>query len=424
MEEKKKLGIYIHIPFCVKKCLYCDFLSDTADSDVVNRYIEALKKEIGYTALNSIDFKSQYTVKTVFFGGGTPSLMNGEVIADILDSIIERFDISKDAEITIECNPGTVTKQKLDQYKKMGINRLSIGLQSANEDELKLLGRIHDYSQFLDTYSKAREAGFDNINIDLMSAIPGQTVDSYKKTLEKIIALSPEHISAYSLIIEPDTPFYDIYGDDGVTCCDQSSCKYEKWPPLPDEDSEREMYHITKDILKAAGYYRYEISNYSLKGCECRHNISYWDGSDYLGLGVGAASFMNSVRYSNTSDIYTYMKACEKLDKLPTAEYLFDDEEDMADDPDYINMEGYHEAIQPLSKNERMEEFMFLGLRMMRGISKKEFLDRFHTQIDDIYGNVIAKLIDQKLIEGDGDILKLTERGIDVSNVVLANFLL
>ena len=429
MEEKKKLGIYIHIPFCVRKCLYCDFLSDKADRDVIDRYIEALKKEIGYTALNSIDFKGQFAVKTIFFGGGTPSLMDGDVITDILNAVRERFDVSNEAEITIECNPGTVTKQKLEQYKKAGINRLSIGLQSANDDELKLLGRIHDYRQFLDTYSQAKETGFENINIDLMSAIPGQTVDSYKETLEKITALSPKHISAYSLIIEPDTPFYEIYSDDlSPSCCDASGINppegYSKWPSLPDEDSERQMYHMTKSILEEAGYHRYEISNYSLKGYECRHNISYWNGTDYLGLGVGAASYMNGIRYSNTSDIYTYMKACEKLDNIPTSEYFFDDEEDAPDDTDYLNKEGYHEAIQPLSKNERMEEFMFLGLRMMEGVSKKGFKERFNTSIEDVYGDVIKKLADQKLLKVGEDMIKLTDRGIDVSNVVLANFLL
>lgn len=420
MEEKKKLGIYIHIPFCVKKCLYCDFLSDSADKSVIDRYIEALINEIGYTALDSIDFKGQFAVDTIFFGGGTPSLMDGEVITHIINAIRDRFDVSDKAEITIECNPGTVTKQKLDLYKKAGINRLSIGLQSANDEELKLLGRIHDYRQFLDTYSQAREAGFDNINVDLMSAIPGQTVESYIETLEKIISLSPEHISAYSLIIEPDTPFYEIYSDDRG---DDLALEYSKWPSLPDEDSEREMYHMTKSILEKVGYYRYEISNYSLKGYECRHNISYWNGTDYLGLGVGAASYMNGIRYSNTSDIYTYMKACEKLDKIPSAEYLIDDEE-ISDEKVYLNKEGYHEAIQSLSNNERMEEYMFLGLRMMCGISKKGFKERFDIPIDDVYGAVIKKLTDQKLLKEDGDILKLTDRGIDVSNVVLANFLL
>ncbi len=386
MIDKKKLGIYVHIPFCIRKCLYCDFLSDTADTNVRKQYIEALVNEICSCPLKDIDYKSQYTVDTIFFGGGTPSVLEGDQIDEIMKALAFRFDISKVREVTIECNPGTATLDKLESYKKSGINRLSIGLQSANDDELKTLGRIHDYKQFLETFKMAREAGFDNINIDLMSAIPGQSLDSYKDTLNKVISLTPEHISSYSLIIEEGTPFYDMYGESG--------------PDEPDEDTEREMYYMTERLLNEAGYHRYEISNYSLEGYECRHNSSYWTGTDYIGLGIGAASLIDGVRYSNTSDLYSYTKACSKAAEVPTEEYRI------------------------LSQNERMEEFMFLGLRMIRGISTKEFKERFSQDIYAVYAKPLEKLVKDGLIIINGDNIKLTSKGIDVSNTALANFLL
>ncbi len=386
MIDKKKLGIYVHIPFCIRKCLYCDFLSDTADTNVRKQYIEALVNEICSCPLKDIDYKSQYTVDTIFFGGGTPSVLEGDQIDEIMKALAFRFDISKVREVTIECNPGTATLDKLESYKKSGINRLSIGLQSANDDELKTLGRIHDYKQFLETFKMAREAGFDNINIDLMSAIPGQSLDSYKDTLNKVISLTPEHISSYSLIIEEGTPFYDMYGESG--------------PDEPDEDTEREMYYMTERLLNEAGYHRYEISNYSLEGYECRHNSSYWTGTDYIGLGIGAASLIDGVRYSNTSDLYSYMKACSKAAEVLTEEYRI------------------------LSQNERMEEFMFLGLRMIRGISAKEFKERFSQDIYAVYAKPLEKLVKDGLIIINGDNIKLTSKGIDVSNTALANFLL
>ena len=386
MSDKKKLGIYVHIPFCIRKCLYCDFLSDTADTNVRKQYIEALINEIDSCPLKDVDYKSQYSVDTIFFGGGTPSVLEADQIDEIMKALAFRFDISKTSEITIECNPGTATKKKLEGYKKAGINRISIGLQSANDEELKTLGRIHDYAQFLETFEIARLVGFDNINIDLMSAIPGQSLDSYKDTLLKVISLKPEHISSYSLIIEEGTPFYDMYGDNG--------------PDEPDEDTEREMYYMTERLLNEAGYHRYEISNYSLDGYECRHNSSYWTGTDYIGLGIGAASLIDGIRYSNTSDMYSYMKASLKALEIPTEEY------------------------RSLSVNERMEEFMFLGLRMIRGISAKEFKERFGRNIYEVYARPLEKLSKDGLIMINGDNIRLTSQGIDVSNMALANFLL
>jgi len=451
MDNVKKLGIYIHIPFCMKKCLYCDFLSNTADKSVINKYLDALKKEIEYTALNDIDFESQYSVDTIFLGGGTPSILEGEQIEEILETIKKRFVLSDAVEITIECNPGTASGQKIEKWKEAGINRISIGLQSADDDELKLLGRIHNFNQFKETYSWAKEAGFENINIDIMSAIPGQTKESYRHTLEEVISFRPQHISSYSLIVEPDTPYYEIFNEDG-TVYENSEIPVpnnaDKWPQLPDEDTEREMYYMTQEVLKEAGYHRYEISNYSLDGYECRHNSSYWIGTEYIGMGLGASSYLSGVRYSNTSDIYTYFKACDKLDKVPSSDYYsqlymddteeeneacFEDEdietcskavENKASIREYLSSEGYHEAIQPLSLNERMEEFMFLGLRMMRGISKEDFEKRFGRDIYSVYGKKLEKLQNEELIETDGKNIRLTSRGIDISNVVLANFLL
>ena len=430
MNDKKALGIYIHIPFCVRKCLYCDFLSDVADSSVINDYIEAVKKEISYTALDCVDFNSQFEVKTIFFGGGTPSLIKSDHISRILDKVRERFDVSEEAEITIECNPATADLLKMKDWIKSGVNRLSIGLQSSIDGELKLLGRVHDKEQFEETYKNAIEAGFENINIDIMSALPGQTPESYRKTLEYVVASKPKHISAYSLIVEPDTPFYEIYGEGKTACADfggNETGEKRVWPDLPDEDTEREMYYLTEELLAEHGYERYEISNYSKKGYECRHNISYWDGTDYIGFGVGAASYLNGIRYSNTSDIYTYINACMQLDRIREADAfdMYTEDEEMSFDPcSYLTDEKYHEQIHKLSLQEKMEEFMFLGLRMMKGISKSEFKKRFLKDIRDVYPQIPDKLIKQDLLIEEGDSFRLTKTGIDVSNVVLANFLL
>lgn len=443
--DKKKLAIYVHIPFCVKKCLYCDFLSAKATGEEKTEYIEALLKEIEFYALDDADFSSQYSVSTIFFGGGTPSILQPDQIGEILEAIRTRFEMSENPEITIECNPGTATKEKLAAWKKMGINRISIGLQSANDKELKSLGRIHDYDAFLDTYSWAREAGFDNINIDLMSAIPGQTIESYKDTLEKVVKLKPQHISAYSLIVEEETPFYDIYGEEKTAMAgvnDKGEIVRDViWPDLPDEDTEREMYYLTEDILKEYGYHRYEISNYSLDGFECAHNKSYWDGTDYIGFGLGASSYVKDIRYSNTEDWYKYIGACKSKGVAQNNPYYagagdFDEDDDYEEEiqeavslsrDDFgalLLAEKYHEAIQLIDKNEQMEEFMYLGLRMMKGISKASFRCRFHTDIEDIYGSQIRKLVAEGMLSEEGDTVALTSKGIDVSNRVLANFLL
>lgn len=381
------LGVYVHIPFCVQKCAYCDFLSAPATREKQQAYMKALKKEITCESSSYAD----YEIKTIFFGGGTPSILKAEDIGEILDCIRKHYRIDKDAEITLEMNPGTATREKLTALKKAGINRLSIGLQSADNTELQMLGRIHTYEDFLKTYHDARETGFHNINVDLMSALPGQNMESWMQTLEKVLALEPEHLSAYSLIIEEGTRLFE---------------RINEFPPIPDEDEDRRMYQETKRILAEHGYHRYEISNYAKPGRECRHNMIYWQRgtghtADYVGFGLGAASTVKNMRWKNTDDMKKYLLA-------------FDGEK----------AQEIKEDIENLSQNDCMEEFMFLGLRMMGGVLKSEFQISFGQNMDDVYGAVIQKWIRQGMLVQQGDRIRLTDAGIDVSNVVLADFLL
>ncbi|NLK75732.1 MAG: oxygen-independent coproporphyrinogen III oxidase [Clostridiales bacterium] len=381
---KKKLGLYIHIPFCVKKCDYCDFLSAPANDRTKQEYVAKLLDEIRR-------YKGQvegYTVETIFIGGGTPSTIDGASIRSILDTIREVFAVNR-PELSIEVNPGTVDKDKLTIYKEAGINRLSFGLQSANNKELRLLGRIHTYEEFENNYKLARDLGFANINIDLMSALPGQTVASWEETLSKVLALEPEHISAYSLIIEEGTPFYERYGSES-----RAGAKEQ----LPDEETERLIYSRTKEIMALKGYKKYEISNYAKEGYECNHNISYWTGREYLGLGLGAASLWKNMRFSNTDSFDEYMQAGSLLD--------------------------IRRNINHLNIREQMEEFMFLGLRMRQGICKSEFIKRFGQTMDSIYGKIIKEAIKDGVIKEVGDYICLTDYGVDVSNMVLSRFLL
>ena len=409
----EKLSLYIHIPFCIKKCRYCDFLSGPCDADTKERYVSALIREIR---------QSEYAgsrVETVFFGGGTPTTLKPELLKEILDNVRDIFTLNEDAEISIECNPGTVDKEKLVSLRQMGFNRLSIGLQSTDDDELKYLGRIHNYEEFLETYKNAREVGFENINVDIMSALPGQTIDSYKDTLKKVISLGPEHISAYSLIIEEGTEFWDIYGDDGNTLTETEPA--EGVLPLPDEDTERDMYYLTKKVLEEAGYHRYEISNYAKDGFECRHNKVYWTGDPYIGFGIGAASYADGVRWSNTDELYPYMKLLLKEENMV---FTYDDEEDEAAEEDRPLQTAWRQGYQRLSPNDKMEEFMIVGLRLMKGVSKERFAALFGRDIDRVFGSQIKKNEEAGLLETDGDNIRLTEAGIDVSNRVLASFLL
>ncbi|MCR5594294.1 MAG: radical SAM family heme chaperone HemW [Lachnospiraceae bacterium] len=368
------LGLYIHIPFCLRKCRYCDFLSFDDKAFLTGRYIDRLKAEIADRAEEYSGFK----VKSIYIGGGTPSILNAGVIRDLMDHVYKFFDVTDEAEISIEVNPGSVDEQKLHEYRRSGINRLSIGLQSARDDELAVLGRIHSWKDFCRTYELARDNGFDNINIDLISAIPGQSTDSYAESLQKIISLEPEHISAYSLQLEEGTYFYEHRDE------------YE-WP---DEDTDRDMYHQSAALLGEAGYDRYEISNYSKPGYECRHNIIYWCGDDYLGVGIGAASYMEGIRFRNTDSIEEYLKGIRCTER------------------------------NVLSETDRIEEFMFLGLRMTSGISASDFCGRFGKSVFDIYGHILETCKKDGLIMIKDDIIRLTEFGLDVSNYVFAKFLL
>lgn len=382
--NRKKLGIYIHIPFCIRKCEYCDFLSGPAKEEVRNRYMEQLLLDI-----KSVKDKEIYEVDTIFIGGGTPTVIPPQRIQEVLFELHNHFTISSTVEITIEANPGTVTKESLDLYRKSGINRISFGLQSMDDGELELLGRIHRKRDFLKAFTMAREAGFTNINIDLMSGLPGQTVESFRNTLRAVGKLDPEHISVYSLILEEGTPFYEKYRED-----EQAREQGREPELLPGEDAEREMYENTKTILEEYGYYRYEISNYAKDGFECRHNLKYWDRQDYLGLGLGAASFLNPCRFKKT----------ESLDAYLAGDF---------NEKDLEYMDG----------KDAMAEFMFLGLRKERGVSRKDFFQCFQKEMEQIYGELFRKLTEEGLLRKTETGYALTSRGMDVSNRVFTEFL-
>lgn len=397
MQTISELEIYIHIPFCIRKCLYCDFLSATSDEETRNRYVDAIKQEVARKSR-----KKDYLVTSVFVGGGTPTVLTGMQLEEILASVYESFNVSDDCEITLECNPGTADYEKLVVCRRAGFNRLSLGLQSANDEELDKIGRIHSYKDFENTYFAARKAGFNNINVDLMTALPNQKKEDVLNSIDKIMSLAPrpEHISAYSLILEENTSFMKMY-EEGLL-------------ELPDEDSEREFHWLVIDKLKEYGYEQYEISNMSRPGFECRHNIGYWIGKEYLGLGIGAASYFNGERFSNTRSLSQYFELLDcnlkDVEKLQTCE----------------NIEGGLLAEKSvLTTKDKIEEFMFLGLRMTDGISKKKFLERFGQNIYELYGDIIHKHTSSGLLVDSGDDrLYLSRRGQDLANYVLSDFLL
>lgn len=390
--RKKPLSLYVHIPFCVKKCLYCDFLSEPAQAFVKEEYIRLLCQEI---VIWGRKLSKGYRLETIFLGGGTPSCLSPKQLAILGKTIITAFEMSEGLEFTTEANPGTVTEEHAEIWKKMGINRISLGLQSAQDGELRKLGRIHNYRQFLETYELLRNNGFSNINVDLMSDIPGQTLDSFQDTLERVAALKPEHISAYSLIVEPGTPFYEME--------QQGLLEREE------EEVERKMYWRTGDYLRKQGYEKYEISNYAIPGRQCRHNCVYWQGGEYLGVGLGAASYLQQYRFSNQTGMKEYGQYIQNMEKNQTDWREYD----------------FSEIIRT-NRNMQIEEFCFLGLRMQQGISRKEFKKRFGSSIDIVYQEVLPRLFEQKLLAEQQfhDRIYLTNRGIDVSNQVLAEFLL
>ncbi len=388
---EKELELYIHIPFCVRKCDYCDFLSFPCEAGVRQAYVEALMREIhGYAGSDDI-------VISIFFGGGTPSLLSEDQLAGILKAVRNTWQIADEAEITLECNPGTADEYKLLAFRQMGINRLSLGLQSTDDRQLRTLGRIHTMADFQRMYSSAEKVGFRNINVDLMSSLPGQSLDSWRRTLETVTDLKPNHISAYSLIIEEGTPFYERYREDEMCRENGGVPKY-----LPDEETERSMYALTGQLLAQKGYRRYEISNYALPGYECRHNIGYWIRRNYIGLGLGAASLYDRTRWKNPENLERYISWYES------------------------GSGQIREEEELLSRTEEMEETMFLGLRLMRGVSVRQFAQRFEENPLRRYAPQIEKCMDLGLIapiDRKDPHIRLTEKGIDVSNQVMAEFL-
>lgn len=422
------MELYIHIPFCVKKCNYCDFLSFPAGEEgadcraSMEEYVENLCRELAFYGRlpdfapaqdtgcccagsglcsspsaatdegegHSVENNdSRHTLKgkfeTVFIGGGTPSILPVKLLEKLLTAVRE---LAPDAaEFTVECNPGTVNREKLQLMKRYGVNRISFGLQSVNNDELRLLGRIHTYEQFEQNFRLARECGFDNINIDLISAIPGQTTESWSRVLRTAAKLRPEHISAYSLIIEPGTDFYGKYSEGGPLEAE-----------LPSEEDEREMYRLAREILAGYGYGRYEISNYALPGRECRHNLGYWTGEEYLGAGLGASSYYKNKRLRNTSDPAVYNAAAGNPAKIIEEETLLD-------------------------AKTAMEEFAFLGLRLTAGLDRELFFRRFGKKIEDVYGKAIDKNKELGLLEVNGTHIFLTEKGLDFADAVSVDFM-
>lgn len=378
MEE---LGIYIHIPFCKQKCFYCDFCSFANKNEMQGKYVETVINEI-----KNITHKEKYTVTTIYLGGGTPSILNPDYIKNILQEIKSSFEILDDAEITIEINPGTVNEEKLKKYKEYGINRLSIGLQSANDKILKKIGRIHDYKQFEETFFFARKCGFKNINVDLMIGLPTQAVEDVKQTLEKIIQKNPEHMSVYSLIIEEGTIIEKLINENKLQ--------------LPDEETERIMYWTVVNELKENGYNQYEISNFSKKTYESKHNTNCWKQKQYIGLGTSAHSYLNKKRYSNTNNIEEYIKNIQEN-----------------------NISKNITIHEEQTEESTMNEYMLLGLRMIQGININEFKQKFKIDPTIKYKEILEKLQKENLIQITKTSIKLTKQGIDFGNIVWEEFI-
>lgn len=373
----KEISLYIHIPFCKQKCLYCDFPSYSGKDKLMSSYIDALNMEILQKAKN-------YSINSIFIGGGTPSYLNNSDLESLMITL-NKLNLNKKLEFTVECNPGTLNKANLEIMKKYKVNRISMGLQSIKNSILKEIGRIHSYEEFKNNYVLARDIGFDNINVDLMFGLPNQTLEDWKESLVEIAKLGPDHISAYSLIIEEGTQFYNLYEQDELN--------------LPEEDNERSMYLDTKEILTTYGYHQYEISNFAKNDKECFHNKVYWKCNEYLGLGASASSFMNEKRIKNIDNIEEY------IDKINKNETVI-------------------EKIHINDINDDMEEFVFMGLRMIEGIKINEFKERFDKDIYEVYGDIIEKNIKKELLVSNSDKLYLTSRGMEISNYVMSDFIL
>lgn len=386
-----ELGIYIHIPFCIKKCDYCDFISYTNCYDLQEKYVEKLIEEIE----ENRDLLKNNFVSTIYIGGGTPSSIKPEFIKKILDKIYEICEISQISEkikieTTIEVNPGTTTRNNLQLYKNCGINRLSIGLQSTNDTILDTIGRIHNYKQFLDTYKWAKEVGFKNINVDLMLGLPGQDIETLKESLENIVNLQPmpNHISVYSLIVEEGTKIEQNINSGKLK--------------LPDDEEERKQYHYTKNYLELNGYKHYEISNFAKPGFESKHNMNCWKQKQYVGFGVAAHSYVNGIRYANTTDLKEYINIKEN--------------------PKGKNFKEIKTVEEKQNKFDMEKEFMMLGLRKLEGISISKFEEKFGENPIYLFRNELQKLVEENLLEVDLDDIRLTNKGLDFANLVWEEF--
>lgn len=379
----KNIGLYIHIPFCKKKCSYCDFVSFCNKDSLIENYLEALKKEIEKFIF------IKYNVTTIYIGGGTPSYIKEIYIKEILDLLKEKLVNNKtsweDLEITIEVNPGTVNKEKLETYIKAGVNRLSIGLQSTSNKLLKQIGRIHTFEEFLDTYNLAKKVGFDNINVDLMIALPNQTIKDIKESLEKIVNLNPNHISVYSLIIEEGTLLEKQINDGKLK--------------LPSDEEERKMYWYVKDFLELSGYNHYEISNFSKKGKESKHNLNCWNQEEYIGFGLVSHSYIDGIRFCNTSNLEGYIKNIENN-----------------------NPDRNKKIEEEQSKEDKEKEFMMLGFRKIEGVDISKFKEKYQENPLYLFRKELNKLVSEGLIEVDLNNIRLTNKGLDLANLVFEEF--
>ena len=379
----KELGIYIHIPFCKQKCYYCDFVSYANKEEKIQEYIKCLQKEI---EMESEKYKNEeYEITTIYIGGGTPSFIDASYIERIINTIKQNYKLYENPEITIEANPGTINEEKIKKYKDIGINRISIGLQTTKDNLLKQIGRIHTYEEFLNCYKIVKKIGIDNINVDLMLGLPNQTLEDLKESLIEVINLKPNHISLYSLILEENTILEKMVNRKEIA--------------LPSEDVEREMYWTTKNILEENGYIHYEISNFSKKGYESKHNLNCWNQKEYLGFGVAAHSYIKNKRYCNTNNIEEYIKNVQNGKIL-----------------------NNRTICEIQNKIEEQKEYMLLGLRKIQGVDIQEFKNKFIDNPIYIFHKELEKLVKEELVEIDLNQIKLTSKGLDFANLVWEEF--
>ena len=412
--ENRELGIYIHIPFCQHKCDYCDFVSFSNKQDFIENYVEAVKKEIN-NYFKDKTLLETYTVTTIYIGGGTPSYINSKYICEIMHVLEENLKDNmikmEDMEITIEVNPGTVNKEKLEQYRKAKINRLSIGLQSTNNEMLKQIGRIHNYEQFLETYQMAKEVGFENINVDLMIGLPNQTIEDIKRSLKEIVQLNPTHISVYSLIVEEGT----------VIAQKIENHQLQEM----DEELERNMYWYVKNTLELNGYTHYEISNFAKKGKQSKHNLNCWQQKEYIGIGVAAHSYLNDIRYTNISEIEQYTTRMNHLNEQIVNDILklSNNKEKTSLEENEKNIETAYEIEEVQDVEDRKKEYMLLGLRTIEGVSISKFKEKYIDNPLFLFRKELEKLVEEKLVMIDGDDIRLTNKGLDLANLVWEEFI-